>query len=145
MSDPLSIIGNIASILGVILTFVVMAKVRNLSASYQFQGRAPDLLKCLRASKRNLDEGLKNNLPALIGDALATAKAGLDSLHDKVQGQPLCDKTALARARVQTLLDTPHVDRTERQCRAISEDLTIVIEGLGHMTKDLPWKARDEG
>jgi hypothetical protein len=136
LSSPLSFLADLLGIFGFFMALWSAKKVRTINARFALKTLAPNLKKRLGAAQKNLQTGLNENLPDLVGEALNSAKACLDALVDLAE-DPFLQNVYWVRGKVNELVDVKALNRDPAACRDVQEKLTLILEGMEHAVRDL--------
>lgn len=130
------IIGNIASIIGAVISLWVLWDVKRLRAHFLFRTRIPDLLKSLKKHVNTLSESLRNyeENQRDIETVLPVCESTLKNLKAKVHGDARqTTKTLLEKIRRRTK------PTSKDEAWEIYDELQALLEALNHLWKDKKW------
>lgn len=137
-SDWLSIIGSIASFLGLILTLWVAFAVRDIKKRFSFKARVPNLVRQLKGHSSKISESL-NDFPKfkeIIREELVKAEVVLKSLRGKVKGDPKKSVSEL----IKTVKQYNSENLTKDQTRDLYRAMIKVSAEIEQYQKDLEWE-----
>lgn len=137
-SDLFFILGNMASIISLILTFYVFLDVRRIKSYYLFVGRVPKLIKQLQQDASNLlshwDNFEESTLE--IRQELAQSEVVLESLKTKLEGDT-------KKAVEQLIGDVKKYDQILKQRDFLLDihlNMSKIIGRLKEMQEDRKWE-----
>jgi Mg2+ and Co2+ transporter CorA len=136
--EALSIIADLLSIAGFILTIAVLLNVKNLKNAYKLRVRGPSLIRDLAKSTSALSSLMNDyrEFRPQVAEELGKVSVKLHSMQNKVRGD--------ARRSVKNVL--LYIDRcevnaeNEDQVRRTYIEIVKVIEELKDYQKDLDWE-----
>ncbi|MCI0693303.1 hypothetical protein L0337_15025 [candidate division KSB1 bacterium] len=134
--EAFSVIGNIASIIGALISVWVLLDVKRLRAHFLFRARIPDLMKLLKKHANTLSESLRNFVESQrdVESVLPVCESTLKNLKTKLYGDVRqTTKNLLGRIRRRTK------PTSRDQAWEIYEELQALIEALTHLWKDKKW------
>ncbi len=135
--DALSIIGNLASIIGALLSAYVLLDVKRLHDHFLLKARMPDFLKLLKQYVFTLSERLRkfDENTSEIETVLRQCESTLKNLISKVRGEVKQDTRNLLK-RIRKRIKPTNKD----EAWEIYQELQALIEALKHMQKDIKWR-----
>lgn len=136
MENLLSLIGNIASILGVLIATYLLFELRRLRTHFLLKARFPGLLKSLSSHADQLSNALQYGSKSQrdIDTLLKICEATLKNLYSKVSG--------LERQSTKSLIKKIKKRKkpiSKEMIWEIYDDLQGLMEALKHFQKDSKW------
>lgn len=137
-SDLFFIVGNIASIVSLILTFYVFLDVRRIKSYYIFAGRVPVLIETLEQHGARIFDYLDKGKHSLleIEMELANTEVVLESLKDKLDGEAKKSVELL----LQNLKNYDYKRKDRKALRMIYLDMSKVIGRIRQIQEDRKWE-----
>lgn len=86
--ETLSLLGNIASILGLGISIIVFLRLGSIQKSYSRQALVPKLIGKLRTNAKNIESRLADKAYAESRSEFALARVNLRSISDHVRRRP---------------------------------------------------------
>lgn len=136
--EVLSVIGDVVSIISLLLTIFVYYNVRKLREHYMFRARAPEIIRRLLAHSSNLANYLNTFMESLpqIDLELRLAEVQLRSLGKKLRGQP----KKSVRQLLKSIKAYDINEQGDEELRRVYVELMKVIEEVKEHRKDLDWE-----
>lgn len=145
VKDIFSQFANTCSVLGLILTLVVLAKVRGIHRDFLAQARLPDLHKKIRGHRSALSKFLnQTDFVALrheIEAEIQKCDANLKNLIPKLSREQAGSVTALA-ATTSALVGLRTGPEREK-VREVYLGLVGIEEELDNLSEDMKWRTRE--
>lgn len=129
-------IGDVASVIGVIVSISVLLNLKNIKKKYLFKARIPDLVTKLKNNAEDISGRLKNfneakrDLETDLGRCIA-ALINLKKKVDRKTRQTINQLIKEIRRRKKPL--------EKEEMWQIYNDLVILIDSLDHLQKDVKW------
>lgn len=136
--QTISLIADILSIAGFVLTVWVLLETRKLKSLYKLRIRGPSLIRELHKIVSNLPEYLNNysNSIVQVAQEFGRVEIKLKSLEAKLSGAPK-DSVKLVRS----FIDQCEVKiENEEQVTRVYREIVKVLEELKDHQKDLEWE-----
>ena len=145
MSDierTLAIVGSIASVVGLVITIVVLLNVRRIEQSYARQALVPRLGSKLAANAKNLNKSLRTKAFDKIGPELAKCRANLEGL---ARALPESEKTAVQNllGAVSGELQKGEATRSDERLLRIVDELKAIVQQIKNLEDEWKWRSRD--
>ena len=140
--EKLSIAGDVSSILGLLMTFWVIYKLRSIRLHFLFQARLPTLKKKVSNHRAELSK-LLNSYPSSIPDIeteLQKCSANLQSLKSKLRRNQGANVRKLLKS-IKDLSSSPLNPESKPALRRVYLHLTLLAGELENLTEDIKWRS----
>ncbi len=133
----MELLGNIASVLSVLITGWVLFELKRLRSQYLLQARLPDLVSSLKSKATELSKSLgdfrgsQHDIKAMLPIVTSTLK----NLRSKLDGEPKSSVDRLIK-----YISHNELELDEEAAWLIYRDLLGVVETLKQFQKDIKWR-----
>jgi len=143
MADILTVLGNVCSVVGFLLTLLVLLKLRRIYRSFLFQARLPDLRKKIKGHRSALARLLNNfaDAGAEIAAEIQKCHANLQNLRTKLGRRQAASVTALLKQTADFGLSS--VAPSKEEVRRVYLALVLLEEELENLSEDIKWRPRE--